>query len=83
MTFKEEFEAGAKWAEEHLNLSSPWHQASEEPAGTDWRIICQDEKGNYWVQSKDGVIFFHNTWKEYAATEMVAKWAYIDELIKK
>lgn len=75
------FEAGAKWADEHPK--SIWHDSSEEPQGEDWLILFEGEKGNYWVQSKDGVIFFHNTWKEYAATEMVAKWAYIDELIKK
>lgn len=75
------FEAGANWADEHPK--SIWHDSSEEPQGEDWLILFEGEKGNYWVQSKDGVIFFHNTWKEYAATEMVAKWAYIDELIKK
>ena len=82
MTFKEEFEAGAKWAEEHLNLSSPWHQASEEPAGTDWRIICQDEKGKYWIKDWADVILLYNTWNTYVEIERLVKWAYPDELLK-
>ena len=47
---REEFEAGAKWAEEQLNLSLLWHQANEEPVGTDWRIICQNEEGKFWIK---------------------------------
>ena len=75
------FSEGVKWADEHPK--SIWHNASEEPQGEDWLILFEGEKGNYWVQSKDGVIFFHNTWKEYVKAEMVSRWAYIDELIKK
>lgn len=82
MTFKEEFEAGAKWAEEHLNLSSPWHQASEEPAGTDWRIICQNEEGKFWIKDWADVILLYNTWNTYVEMERLVKWAYPDELLK-
>lgn len=82
MTFKEEFEAGAKWAEEHLNLSSPWHQASEEPVGTDWRIICQNEEGKFWIKDWADVILLYNTWNTYVEMERLVKWAYPDELLK-
>lgn len=75
------FSEGVKWADEHPK--NIWHDSSEGPQGEDWLILFEGEKGNYWVQSKDGVIFFHNTWKEYVRTEMVARWAYIDELTKK
>lgn len=76
------FEAGAKWAEEHLNLSSPWHQASEEPVGRGWRIICEDEEGKYWIKDWADVIQIHYIWNEYVKAEMIVKWAYVDELIK-
>lgn len=79
--FRTAFYDGAKWADEHPK--SIWHDSSEEPQGENWLLLFEGEKGNYWVQSKDGVIFFHNTWKEYVRAEMVSRWAYIDELIKK
>ena len=79
---REEFEAGIKWAEEHLNLSSPWHQANEEPEGQNWRIICQDEEGKFWIKDWADVILLYNTWNTYVVIERLVKWAYIDELIK-
>lgn len=76
------FADGAKWAEKQLNLSSLWHQASEEPAGRGWRIICQDEEGKYWIKDWADVIQIHYIWNEYVKAEMIVKWAYLDELLK-
>ena len=76
------FEAGAKWVNSNPNLLSPWHQASEEPVGRDWRIMCRDEKGDYWVEDGTDAMQSHNTWDEYAAVKMIVKWAYFDELLK-
>lgn len=76
------FEAGAKWAEEHLNLSSLWHPASEEPVGRDWRILYQNVKGECCIKDWADVIQFHYIWDEYVKAEMIVKWAYLDELIK-
>lgn len=42
------FEAGAKWADEHLNLESLWHDASEAPQGP--YIVLYDGLDNrQWV----------------------------------
>ena len=76
------FEAGANWADEHPNLSSLWHPASEEPAGRDWKILCQNDKGECWIKDWADVILFYHTWNEYVKIEMIVKWSYVDELIK-
>ena len=74
------FENGAKWADEHP--VDVWHQADKEPQGNNWKILCQDEDGGCWVENKNDAMRLHNTWNEYAAIEMVVKWAYINELIE-
>lgn len=66
------FEAGAKWADEHPNLDSLWHEPSEEPK--EYPIICQDKFGNVWVQHslKD----YADGWEEFKEIESVASWVY-------
>lgn len=80
------FSEGIKWADEHpKSIGQPkniWHHASEEPQGTDWRIICQDEEGKFWIKDWADVILLYNTWNTYVTIEKLIKWAYIDELIK-
>lgn len=80
------FSEGVRWADEHPKSmehpKSVWHPASEEPSGKDWRIMCQDEDGGCWIDNRIDAMLLHNTWNEYAVTEAVVKWAYIDELIK-
>lgn len=76
------FEAGAKWSDEHPDLSSLWHKASEEPQGYNCSILCQDTEGNCWVENMF-VVLPHNTWDEYIKIEMVDKWAYIEDFIPK
>lgn len=77
---------GVEWADEHpKSIGQPkniWHHASEEPQGTDWRIICQDEEGKFWIIDWADVILLYNTWNTYVTIEKLIKWAYIDELIK-
>ena len=72
---------GAKWAEECLNLSSLWHPASEEPAGNNWKILCQDEMNGCWVENRVDAMLLHNNWNEYAACECIIRWAYISDLL--
>ena len=60
-----------------------WYEASKEPEGNNWRILCQDEEGGCWVENRDEVMRLHNTWDEYAATELVVKWAYISDILPK
>lgn len=80
------FADGVKWADEHpKSIGQPkniWHHANEEPQGTDWRIICQDEEGKFWIIDWADVILLYNTWNTHVTIEKLVKWAYIDELIK-
>lgn len=71
------FNAGAYWADRHQQ--NVWHDASEEPEGYNRAILCQDTKGNCWVENMF-VVLRHNNWDEYVKIEMVDKWAYIKDL---
>lgn len=75
------FAAGAKWADEHP--AKVWHQASEEPAGRDWRILCEDESGNCWVASRRDAFTIGYNWQEFAEDEALTRWAYISDLLPK
>ena len=78
------FEAGAKWSDKNpINL---WHDASEEPQGDNYKILCVDDFDLFWVESRVNALWKlwkHNNWKEYAKVECVKMWAYIDDLLPK
>lgn len=81
------FRDGADFADNNppqgvVNLNDVWHDKSEEPGGYNWSILCQDTGGSCWVENMF-VVLLHNTWAEYTAIEMVAKWAYIKDLLPK
>ena len=75
------YKEGAAWADEHP--ANVWHDASEEPQGNNWKILCQDEENGCWVENRTDAIDLHNTWNEYVEIEMVVKWAYISDLLPK
>ena len=77
------FEYGAKWADEHPNLSSLWYDASEEPKNDNRKILFVDIYNNYWIDDRVNALFLHNNWDEYVAIELVKMWAYIDDLLPK
>ena len=77
------FEAGAKWADEHPNLASLWHNASEEPQGDNWKILCVDDFDFCWVDRRVDACSLHDKWDEYAEVECVKMWAYISDLLPK
>lgn len=77
------FEEGAEWAYKHPDLSSLWHDASEEPQGKRWNILCEDEDGNCWLANNTSVLFDHGGWREYVVCELVVSWAYINDLLPK
>ena len=73
------FTEGAKWADEHpVNV---WHDASEEPQGNNWHILCQNEMDGYCLESR--VFMLNDPWKEFVEEEMIVKWAYINDLLPK
>ena len=77
------FENGAKWADEHPNLESLWHDAHEEPQG-EYKIICQDEFEHVWLTDWREVVKQHASgWEEYAACECIVHWAYVSDITQK
>ena len=78
------FENGAKWADEHPNLLSLWHDASEEP-----------EKNRYILievvitLTPKNVISYYVEYTENAAVKIMktegfkCRWAYISDLLPK
>lgn len=74
---------GAKWADEHPNLESLWHDAHEEPQG-EYEIICQDEFEHVWLTDWKEVVKQHASgWEEYAACECIVNWVYVSDLLPK
>ena len=75
------FVRGARWADEHpVDVR---HDASEEPKGDNWKILCVDIYNKCWVESRVNAFLLHNKWDEYVAIELVKIWAYIDDLLPK
>lgn len=68
---------GAMWADEHHNLESLWHDATEIPT-KEARILYRTSLGRYDViflsGNKEGI------WKVFVKDYGVAEWAYINEL---
>lgn len=78
------FKQGAKWADENPNLSSLWHDASEEPKGDDWKVLCQDKYGTYFiVEYRPYDSECDITWDEYTNSLFISKWAHITDLLPK
>lgn len=82
------FEAGAKWADENINLESLWHDAEEEPEEANWLILCFDEDGNCWLYSKyqmslDNDELGRTGWKDFINYDLVTKWTYVKDLVPK
>lgn len=68
---------------EYIDLSQFWHNASEEPQGDNYKILCVDDFDLYWVEKRVNVIGLHNNWDEYVEIESVKMWAYISDLLPK
>lgn len=77
------FIAGAEWANKHPDLSSLWHDASEEPKDANWKILCQDRDDCCWVEKRIDAQLLHQNWNEYTEIEMIVRWAYIKDLLPK
>ena len=81
------FENGAKWADEHPNLESLWHNASEEPLLEETEIIFLNEQGFAYISERFGATFSYNledySWQSYVNLLNIRKWAYISDLSPK
>ena len=81
------FENGAKWADEHPNLESLWHDASEEPLLEDKEIIFLNEQDNAYISESFGGTFSYmledSCWERYVNLLKISRWAYITDLLPK
>ena len=78
------FEMGAHWADEHPNLSSLWHDASEEPKEEEFILI---EVINTRLE-EDEVRYFVKYLRKWVVDSMKTegfkcRWAYIKDLLPK
>ena len=76
------FGYGAKWADEHPNLESLWHNPNEEPQD-DLELIIYKYKDNFWFTRKQNIIKYRDSWKNFVADEQMQLWAYVKDLFPK
>lgn len=78
------FEAGAKWADEHPDLSQVWHDPSVEPQGDEWHIAYIDAFGSIESLKCPSVTFdTFPSLAKFAAGVGMRCWAYIKDLLPK
>lgn len=74
------FEAGAKWADEHLNLKSLWHDPSEEPKLDQWFLAqIGDDAFDTFIMAMDK----NEKWRNWCKGINIKRWAYINDLLPK
>lgn len=64
------------------NLKILWHDASEEPQD-DLELIIYEYKDNFWFTKKQNIIKYHDSWKNFVASEQMLLWAYVKDLFPK
>lgn len=81
------FKNGAKWADEHPNLESIWHDASEEPLLEDKEIIFLNEQDIAYISERFGGTFSFMledfNWERFVNLLKISRWAYISDLLPK
>ena len=80
---REAFEKGAMFVYNNSDLSSLWHDTSEEPEGDYCDVMYQDENGCCWIESKADIMQLYDTWNEFTEVEMIIRWAYVSDLLPK
>lgn len=74
---------GMEAADANPDLSTLWHDTSEEPEGDYCDILHQDENGCCWMESKADVMRLYDTWNEFIEVETIIRWAYVSDLLPK
>ena len=73
------FEYGARWADEHLNLESLWHDSSEEPQ--EYPILCLNKQKDIWIECD--LDPYVDGWDECVEFNELVRWAYVKDLFSK
>ena len=79
---RQAFEKGAMFADKNPDLSSLWHDASEEPKGT-YIVLCDGLDNRQWVVDYLHIDMSYANWQDYAYAIKVNRWAYISDLLPK
>ena len=74
------FEAGAKWADEHINLERLWHDPSEEPKLDQWFLA---QIGDYAFDTFIMAMDKNKKWRNWCEGINIKRWAYINDLLPK
>ena len=81
------FENGAKWADEHPNLESLWHDPGEEPLLEETEIIFINERDFAHISKRKGghfsYAYVYYSWEDYVNSLKIKKWAYVKDLFLK
>ncbi len=73
------FEYGARWADEHPNLESLWHDPSEEPQ--EYPIQCLNKQKDVWIECD--LDPYVDGWDECVEFNELVRWAYVKDLLPK
>ena len=79
---RQAFVKGAIFADKNPDLSSLWHDASEEPKGT-YIVLCDGLDNRQWVVDYLHIDMSYANWQDYADAISVCRWAYISDLLPK
>ena len=73
------FGYGAKWADEHPNLESLWHDPDEEPQ--EYPILCLNKQKDIWIECD--LDPYDDGWDECVEFNELVRWAYVKDLLPK
>ena len=79
---RQAFEKGAMFADKNPDVSSLWHDASEEPNKSAW-IISECDSGYINIDWGSLTSRFWYGWGSFVLFHDVRRWAYIDDFIHK
>ena len=69
---------GVKWADEHLNLESLWHDVIEPPKLGEWFLA---QIGNIAFDTFIMAMNKNEDWREWSKDINIKRWAYISDLL--
>lgn len=74
------FEEGTEWADRNPDISSLWHDVSENPRPKEWLLIQfgEDDYDTHYLND-----LYIDMWCAWCKTYNVIRWAYITDLLPK
>lgn len=76
------FEEGAKWADEHSNLSPLWHKAKEKPTEKYCRILCENSEKELFDASLLKInATYQSDWEAFIKERNIVRWVYLWDIL--